>query len=524
VRICFAALLAMMLVGCSRAASESGVLRVAIATEPHSLDPISMRTGQEMVVDRLFSDPLTSFDPTGNRIVPILASRVPTTSNGDISPDGLRITYHLRHGVRWQDGAPFTSADVLFTFAAVMNPKNDVISRFGYDDVASADAPDAYTVRFRLHHRFAPIVTTLFGDETSPLGMLPKHLLERYASLTDIPFDALPIGTGPFRVVAWKRGDRLELVANPQYFLGAPKLSRVTVFFSRNEQTLVTMAQAHEIEWAAELSPTLVPELRAIHGYRVVLVPQNRWFGLTFNLARPAMRDLRVRRAIEFAIDKARLAAELTEGTAQPASQDLPEFLWASPHLPPTRYDPAAALALLAAAGYGSAHPLHLDLAFNQSDQTSRRAAVVIQGELASAGVVAELHGYPNEMLTGLAQVGGVLAGGRFDLALSRILNGPDPDNSAEYRCAAVSPNGFNFARYCSPRMETLQDDALDHYDRAQRATAYASIERLLEADLPQIPLWWPKDVHLVSRRLHHFDPNPFVETWNAWQWSLAPQ
>ena len=190
----------------------------------------------------------------------------------------------MRRGVKWQDGAPFTSADVAFTFAQVMNPHNNVVSRFGYDDVKSLDTPDAYTVRLHLFHPFAPIVTTFFGDANTPYGILPQHVLHGYASLEEIPFNALPIGTGPFRVVSWRRGDRIELDANPNYFQGKPGLAHITIVFSRNEQTLVTLARSHEIDWAAELSPATAVQARDIPGYHVVLVPQNRWYGISFNM------------------------------------------------------------------------------------------------------------------------------------------------------------------------------------------------------------------------------------------------
>ncbi|MDB5042780.1 MAG: ABC-type transporter, periplasmic subunit [Candidatus Eremiobacteraeota bacterium] len=515
---------ALLAPGCSRAVAPvpNASLRVGFSTEPHSLNPVLMQNGQEMVIDRFFSDPLTSYDPSGGRVVPILAARVPTRENGDISANGKLITFHLRHGVRWQDGAPFDSADVVFTFHQVMNPANNVVSRIGYDHVTAVDAPDAYTVRFRLARPYAPIVTTLFGDANTPYGILPAHLLRGHLSLGRLPFDQMPVGTGPFRVVRWQRGDRIELEANPHYFLGTPKLQRVTIVFAREEQTLVTMVRAHEIDWAAELGPPAAAAGRSIAGYQVVLVPQNRWYGLMFNMARPIGSAGAVRRAIELGIDKRTLARSLTYGTALPATQDLPSFLWAYPKvLRSSPYDPAAARALLARSGWTAARPLHIDLAFSTNSDVTRRAVVALQSMLANVNITVQLRGYTNELFTGPAQLGGILSGGRFDLALARILNGPEPDNSAEYSCAAVSPNGYNFMRYCSAEMDRWQTAALASYDRPVRAAAYGHIEAILERDLPQIPIWWPRDVHLVATNLQNFTPNPFVETWNAYRWSL---
>jgi peptide/nickel transport system substrate-binding protein len=510
---------------CSHAgtvAGDTSTLRIGISTEPHSLNPLDQYNGQEMVIERLFTDTLTSFDPTGNRVVPVLASGVPARENGDISADGKTVVFHLRRGVKWQDGAPFTSADVVFTYRQVMNPNNNPVTRFGYDQIDLIEAPDAFTVRLHLKRPFSPIVTTFFGDANAPYGILPKHLLEQYRSLERIPYDEMPIGTGPFRVVSWRRGDRIELVANPHYFLGMPRIARITIFFAHDEQTLLTMAGAREIDWVAELSPTLYEAARRVPDYHIVLVAQNRWYGITINLQRKVLQDVRVRRAIELSIDKPTITNAMTFGTALPATQDLPSFLWATGDLSPSRYDPAQARALLAQAGYSSSHALHIELAYNSGDETARKTAVLLQSALANVGVVLSLKGYPNEMLTAPAAMGGIEYGGRFDLDLGRIINGPEPDNSAEYACAGFPPNGYNMSHYCTPEMDRLQRIATSSYDRATRRAAYASIEALLERDLPQIPLWWPHDVHLVSDRLQNFDPNPFVETWDAWRWSLT--
>src|SRR5947209_16640581 len=149
--------------------------------------------------------------------VPDLAAEVPTLQNGGIAKDGKTVTYHLRSNVKWQDGAPFSSADVKFTWQLVMNPRNNVESRRGYDAVATVDTPDVNTVVFHLKHPFAPFVDTVFGESDTAYRILPKHLLATYPDINQIPFNSQPVGTGPFRVVKWIRGDRIEDVANANY-------------------------------------------------------------------------------------------------------------------------------------------------------------------------------------------------------------------------------------------------------------------------------------------------------------------
>jgi len=114
----------------------------------------------------------------------------------------------------------------------VMNPANDVSGRVGFDDVSRVDVPDARTIDFHLRHRYAPFVTTVFGDGC---GVLPAHILAREKTINDVSFNAAPVGTGPFRVVRWERGNRIELRRNDEYFMGKPKLESVTIELVSNE-------------------------------------------------------------------------------------------------------------------------------------------------------------------------------------------------------------------------------------------------------------------------------------------------
>ncbi len=171
----------------------------------------------EASIARLTTDILISADPHGN-LVPRLARQVPTRANGGISADGLTIVYHLRAGVLWQDGAPFTSRDVRFTYDAIMNPNNDVISRHGYDIVSRVETPGPLTVVFHLKQPFAPFVSVVFGESDSPYAILPEHLLAKYPNLNNVRSTRHPSAPGPFKFVRWLRGDRIEFVRNGHYF------------------------------------------------------------------------------------------------------------------------------------------------------------------------------------------------------------------------------------------------------------------------------------------------------------------
>ncbi len=535
-RISTAAFL-VVLAGCARiaatgpGAAERDTLNVAMTGAPNTLNPILSTQQFEVQAEMLAFDPLVATDPDG-RDVPVLAAAVPTQQNGGISRDGLTLVYRLRRGVVWQDGAPFTSRDVRFTWQAIMNPATAVATRHGYDQVARVDTPDPYTAVFHLKRRFAPAVHTLFAHSDSPVGILPAHLLERYRDLNGVAFNSLPVGTGPFRIVRWQRGDRIEYAANDRYFLGKPGLHRIVIHFVPDENTAIDEMRTREIDWFVQASPRVYPQLRAIPGVVVNLVPFNGVDSIIFNTTRAPFSDPRLRRAVGLAIDKPGLVRKVTYDTTLPATEDLPPFLWAfDPHAGTNRRDLPAATSLLENAGW---HPgpdgirlkdgrrLTLGLAFRTDSLTDRNRGVVIASMLREAGIEVELKGYTTTLLYAPAQENGILASGNYDAGLMTWYAGVDPDDSTQLLCDQVAPRGYNWSRYCNPQLDAAEKLALASYDRATRKRAYALVQERLAADSPYVYLWWPRQIEAVSAGLRNFRPNGIVEDWNAYEWSFA--
>ena len=188
-RILAFAALAASLAACTKVANEdqsggrhswtqAGVLRIAIQSDVKSLNPLLNSNTTDVFINRLMFEPLLTADPKGNPL-PMLAVAVPTTQNGGISADGLTITYHLRKDAKWTDGVAVTSKDVKWSWSAIMNPANNVVSRHGYDYVKSVDTPDAATVVVHLKQKFAPFVNTLLRRKRSAVsGRAGTHPLE----------------------------------------------------------------------------------------------------------------------------------------------------------------------------------------------------------------------------------------------------------------------------------------------------------------------------------------------------------
>ena len=196
--------------------------------EPISLNP-ALENGQRSTQwgELLFSY-LVKFDHAG-KLVGDVATQVPSLANGGISRDGRTITYHLRTGVRFADGVALTAHDCVWSIDAIKNRANNVQSRYGYDRVVASDAPNDRTLVLHLRAPFAPVLSIVLAPQGFPI--LPEHLLAKYSDFNNLAFNAQPIGSGPYVVERWLRDDRVEMRANPYYFLGEPAIRHLTVRF-----------------------------------------------------------------------------------------------------------------------------------------------------------------------------------------------------------------------------------------------------------------------------------------------------
>lgn len=529
-----------LLAGCSRSTiggsgrhngTQAGVLRVAVVSEPKSLNPLLSTNTTDGFIDRLMFEPLLSADPKGSP-VPMLASEVPALQNGGISKDGLTITYHLRKDAKWTDGTPVTSQDVKWSWQAIVNPNDNVISRHGYDVVRSIDTPDEHTAVVHLKERFAPFVNTFFAESDQPYGLAPAHVLAKYPNINQLPFNSEPtVNDGPFTFASWTHGDRIVLDANANFFKGKPGLNRVIVQFVPDENTAINLLRTHAIDYIFQASINTYPALKNLPNVQLVFVDMNAFEGLEFNTQHPGISDPLVRRAIAYALDKSSLVARLTYNQQKIATGDLPDWMWAfDPTVKSYPYDIATARKLLAEAGWqpgtdGIARrgdkPLSLLLSTDNANATHREESLLVQEALKRIGIDVEIKYYPQDLLYATQAMGGILQTGKFDLTLAPWYAGIDPDDSSQFICAMVPPNGYNTARYCNPDMESAQRDALSHYDIPTRKKAYSQIEHLLLRDNPYVFFWWQRQMEAVSIDFKGFAPNPTVESWNAWEWSI---
>jgi peptide/nickel transport system substrate-binding protein len=531
-RLLFCVLVAATVAACSRTApavkAAGPMVRFDLPADPATLDPLFAHVDANSVegqVARLAFEPFIDIDAAGKSI-PVLLTRIPTVANGDLSADGRVITYRLRRNVHWQDGPLVTARDVLFTLGAVVDSRNPVRSREGYDRIARIERLDDFTVRIHLRSPWAPAVATFFSYGTAPQYVLPAHLLAGRANLAQDDFGAHPIGDGPFRFVRWDRGERLVYEANPGYWRGRPSVQRLELHVVPDPGTNLTLLRSDAIDWNL-IAPAQQAALADKPSLRYAVAPLALVAGIAINTTHPPLDDVRVRRALAASIDRAAISRKITYGRYPPIDTAQPLTSWAhdpGAHLP--SYDPRAADALLDAAGWKrgpngvrtqAGRPLALTYVQFPETTTGVRVATVVQSELAARGISITLKSISNAQLFLPASQGGTLAAGAFDLAYVPWAMGADPDDSFLLTCRGTA----NYMRWCDPAVDALERRAIATPDRALRAALYAQIARRVASAVPIVYLFNPAYVYAYGTRLHGFAPNAFLPTWNAAAWRI---
>lgn len=507
--------------GCSQSLQIHSAIAFNISEDPHSLDPLLAQSDDEQQIAHLAFDMLIDVDPHG-KLVPALATQVPTSKNGGIRDGGRTITYHLRHGVMWQDGKPFTSNDVYFTWRAIVDPRNDVASTRGYDLIESIDTPDPYTAVVRLKKAWAPAVSTFFSYGVHPVPIIPAHLLEGRPLRGS--FDQRPIGTGPYVVTSWQRGDHITYDANPRYYRGEPKTHEVIVHEVPDINTDLTMLRTGDLDWSL-LSPAQRIGLGDAPGIRFVFAPFAGFGAIAYNCRRPPFDDIHMREAIAMSIDRATLSRDITHGQYPVTDVDQPAFSWAYSHTAKEpAFDPAAADKMLDALGWTrgpdgirrkDGKPLSIVFATFPEGDTAVRTSVMVQAMLRTRGIDVSVKKVTVAQFYLPKSQGGLLLSGGYDLAYLAWRSGEDPDDSDLVMCHGIA----NFAGYCDPAIDEIEAKALSTSDQAKRASLYDDVQQRMARDLPYLFLYAPTYGFAVRDDVSGVNPTPFSPTWNAADW-----
>ena len=543
-KACGLVLSALILVGCTKTAqttsggaSSGGGGAKNAYTIPHTLrigdntdfDNLNPHLSTSLILGNLNQLTMAYLVRYGrdNRPIPELAIEVPTEVNGGVSKDGRTITWHLRHGVKWSDGAPFDADDVVFSTNAVNNPKNNEVGRDGWDLITKIDEPDKYTVVFHLKKPYSGYLPSFFASAGANPCILPRHILGTLPNINTAPYNSKPVGIGPFRYVEWIRGDHITLEANPYYWRGMPKLKKIVYKIVPDRNTLVTQLQTGEIDLWTFVPTAYVDRATMLQNVSSFRGPSYLYAHVTFNTAHPALKELAVRQAIRLATDRKLIRDKinhgigiLQEGSITPASAFHAD-------VPIVPYDVAKANALLDAAGWKrgpggirakNGVSLNLEFAAFTGSQDIDARIEQFRQMWQKIGVALTVKRYNTALF--FQVTGGILYGGKFDATAFSWQLTPDSDLNPETSCTLFPPNGQNVSFFCDrARLQPLLEQEKVTYDEAKRKAIIAKAEQIIAADVPYFVLYVSEDVHAYNKDLTGWHPNnttPFDDFMNV--------
>jgi peptide/nickel transport system substrate-binding protein len=461
---------------------RGGTLVIGTTSDPGQLNPgLTTASGTHLVTGNIYSG-LLQFD---ERLEP----QPNLAESWQVSPDGRTYTFQLRSGVVWHDGQPFTSADVKFSFEEVLL-KFHARTKAGLEKVLERiETPDARTVVFRFKQPYAPLLRRLDVVEAP---ILPKHVYEG----TDVQKNEAnlkPVGTGPFKLAEYVRGDRVRLVRNERYFKpGLPYVDEVVFRIIPNETALILALEQGEVDYAASVPGAEIARLQANPNVRLVRAPAGPGGSfcidqIIFNLTRPPLDRLEVRRAFAHAVNRQQILEQVRFGQGRVAIGPIASTMaWAhNPNVPQYEFSPQRASALLDQAGLPRKDGApRFSVTFVHATAFQRTAEVVRQN-LAEVGVEVKL-----ETLEVNAANERVFVKKDFDLGIGSYCNGPDPEVGVTraYVSSNIGPIPFsNGASYRNPRVDELFERAAATVDQAERAKLYGEIQQVLVQDLPYL-------------------------------------
>ncbi|MFE0427146.1 ABC transporter substrate-binding protein, partial [Streptomyces sp. NPDC058953] len=280
---------------------------VGIGTEPESLSPLLGfgKDGNSKIFDGLLAL------GTDMRLKPALAAALPK-----VSPDGLTYTYTLRENVTFSDGKPFTAADVVFTYRTILDPKTNNASKSELDAIKNVEATGDDTVVFTLKYPYAP-----FAHRTVH-PIVPKHVVTGQDVNTG-PFTTRPVGTGPYVLSGWSKGEKISFKANPSYWGGAPAVKKFTMAVIKDDDVRATRLRAGDLDGAI-LPPNLAAGFKSDKSKKTHTATTYDYRTVTLPTGNKVTGDLAVRRALDVAVDREAMVDKILEGAGKPAYGPVP--------------------------------------------------------------------------------------------------------------------------------------------------------------------------------------------------------
>lgn len=463
----------------------------ALSGGPDTLDPQATAATLAFQVNKSLYDTLVEPDDDG-KLVPALAE------SWTVSSDGLTWTFKLRSGVKFHHGKTLDAGDVKATIERVLDASTRSPKRSDFAAIRSVEAVDALTVRIILSERFAPFLASL-GQGWG--AILPADLIARRQN-----FATQPVGTGPFTVAEWQRDSFIRLQRFDGYWRrGEPKLREVLIRFVPERAVKVAGLLSGEFDAVDGVDPLDLPRVRANPNVKVIRQVTSLVNVVGLNHSRPALRDVRVRRALWHAIDRKQVlkTAYGDESIVANVFMDVVSPFYAD-IADPYPYNLEQAKKLLAEAGHASG--LTLDLTLPQPYQAHIDAGQLVQGMLAKAGITAR----PRVVEWGF-WLSRVYGGGEYDLTIIGHTGKLDPDG----RLAGYGTPGRNYVRYENQKVEDLILAGRITTGPDLRKRIYTEALKMMTDEVMLIPLGTPVLYMATQKNVRDFRQLYAIDTFD---------
>ena len=520
-------LILLLLAGCANEQSNSGPQEKAYKPTAYgdiivrgdigdasNLIPILASDSASHSIAGLIYNGLVKYDKDMN-IVGDLAE------SWDISDDGLVITFHLRKGVKWHDGKPFTAKDVLYTYQVTVDPKTPTAYAGDFLKVKKAEVLDDYTFRVTYDKPFAPSLISWSS------AILPRHLLEGQ-DITKSSLARHPVGTGPYLFKEWLAGQKIVLVSNADYFEGRPYVDGHVTRIIPDMATMFLELRARNIDMMG-LTPLQYTRQtennlfrQSFDKYRYLAFAYTY---LGYNLKHPFFADKRVRQAISYAINKEEIISGVLLGLGKPATGPYKPGTWAyNENVKTYSYNPQKAWELLRAAGWTKTNndgflekdgrPFTFELVTNQGNETRQKCAEIIQRQLKEVGIDVKIR-----ILEWAAFINDFISKRRFEAVILGWTIPLDPDAYDVWHSSKTAPEELNFISYKNPEVDALLEKARSTFDQKLRKKYYDRFQEILVEDQPYTFLYVPDELVIISKRFRGIEPAPIGLSHNFIKW-----
>lgn len=422
----------------------------------------------------------------------------------DILDGGQTYVFHLNRDATWHDGVPVTAHDVAYTYSEVL--KHGYHGLSWLQDIDQIRAIDDHTVECRLKGPNAAFLAQLGSFVFSHI--IAKHLYEGTDWATN-PYNVNPIGSGPFRFEEWVKGERIELIANPDYFREGPYLERITYQVMPDTEEAFAALERGEIHFCVQDVPcNRIEEFRARPGVGVMFHPGNSIAFVAFNWRKPLFQDRRVREAIASAIDRGPIAAGVCPLASTPVHYYLERVDWAfNRDAKAPDFDPTRAEQLLDEAGYIRGEDgvrFRISLAYRSLYSHYGVAGAIIADQLRRIGIEVTV-----ESVDPVGWKERFQEAGDFDLLLDSGDIGPDPQLMSSF---LASDGPRNTMRYHNESVDRAFHEGRSTVDRAERGQHYRQLQAALAEDIARVPF------------MQHGEHLPYRTEFTGWSWSDSAQ